>query len=94
MTEEIKPKEYSLSTEEKELLQNQANLKSQQEYLATLIERDMYIFVNGTVKRRLAIGPDMQISYDIAAGKVYAVPKLQPETDPASVPTPEGTKKD
>ena len=70
-----KPKEFSLSKEERELLQNQANLKSQHNYISSLIERDMFIYVNTTVRKRLGISNDMQMTPSIDQGKVFVMPK-------------------
>jgi YesN/AraC family two-component response regulator len=77
--EQVKPKEYSFSAQERDLLQNQENLKSQYQYMFSLIERDMYIFIHSEVKRRLGIGNDMLITWDLAKGKVYATSKPEPQ---------------
>ncbi len=76
-----KPKEYSLSQQERDLLQNQNNLKSQQEYLASLIERDMFIFVNTVVRKRIGVSNDMQITYNVDQGKVFVFPKPEPKKE-------------
>ena len=70
----VKSKQYSLTTEERDLLQSQANLKSQHAYIATLIERDMFIYVNTQVRKRLSIAKDMELSHDVQKGIVTATP--------------------
>lgn len=70
-----KSKEYSFSKEEKRLLDSQDNLRAQYSYVASLIHRDMYVFVNGVVKKRLGIGDDMEITYNLEDGKLKATPK-------------------
>jgi predicted transcriptional regulator len=72
-------KEYSMEKGEKTLLENQNNLRSQYEYMASLIHRDMYVFVNGVIRKRLGISEDMEIVYNLDTGKIYASPKVKKE---------------
>jgi hypothetical protein len=76
MTEEIKkPKEYALSDSEKELLQNINGMKFQYEYLASLLDRDITIILNTTIKKRLNIDDDHFLNLDTDMKKVYAIEK-------------------
>lgn len=80
--EQPKEKLFSLTQEEKALLESQANLRSQYLYLASLIERDTFIYVNTEVRRRNAIGQDMMIDLLLAEGKIVASPKpVAPEAE-------------
>lgn len=72
-------KEYSFSKDEKRLLDSQDNLRAQYSYIASLIHRDMYVFVNGVVGKRLGIGEDMEITYNLEEGKLKVTPKVKVE---------------
>jgi len=77
-----KPKEFSMTTEEHDLVRNQANLRSQHEYIATLIERDTFIFLNTNIRKRLGIDREQQMTYDADAGKVFVFLKPEPKKEP------------
>lgn len=81
MKKDIKQKEYSLSKDEKEHLESCRNLRTQYEYLANLIARDMHLYVYTTVRRRLGLGDDVVLSYDIDAGKLITTPRPEPVGD-------------
>jgi hypothetical protein len=73
----VKPeyKEFSVSKEDRELLESQRSVRTHYLYLAELIERDMRLFVEIQLRKKLNISEDMNIAYDSKTGKVYARPK-------------------
>lgn len=75
----MKVKVYNLSTEEKDLLVNQNNLRSQYEYLASLIQRDSYIYLNREVRERLGLKQDVMLTPDLVKGTVTATKVENPK---------------
>lgn len=74
-------KEYSLTKDEQQTLNDQNDLRIQYEYLASLVQRDMYIFLHGNVKKRLGLAEDVALTYDPQTQKVTTRPK--PKADKA-----------
>ena len=65
-----------MTKEEQDLMVNQASVMSQHEYIASLIKRDMFIFVNKDIRQRLSIPKDLEMTYDVNSGKVFVHPKM------------------
>lgn len=78
---EAKPKEYSLSEEERALLESIFNLRDQHQYTASLMDRDASFFVQTKVKTRLGISNEYYLNLDMANNKVYALQKPKQTTD-------------
>lgn len=73
-------KHFQMTHEEQNLLQSQNDLRSHYEYIASLVERDMYFFVHNNIKKRLDLGNDVELEYEIKTGKITARPKPPKDT--------------
>lgn len=75
----MKQKIFSLTTEEKETLINQNNLRSQYEYIASLIQRDSFIYLNREIKTRLGLKQEIMLTPDLIKGTVTATEVENPK---------------
>lgn len=71
-------KTFKLSKQEKTTLEGMQALKAQHDYMAGLIGRDMYLFLQTTVRTRLDIDKELKLSFDVNKGEVYATEEATP----------------
>ena len=86
-------KKYTLTEVEKSNLTKRKIMLSQQEYLAHLIEQDMSIYVEMTIKKRLGLSPEDTPEIDIEAGEVRLKDKVYAPTLEETAQIAKGTAK-
>lgn len=68
-------KEYQLSNEEMANMQSRAEIKTTYLYLTRVIERDMAMYVNGVIKKRLGLKVEDELEIDTSSGKARLIEK-------------------
>lgn len=70
-----KPKTFKMSREELSNLAGRDAMAGQWRYLTRLVERDMDMYVEDVVKKRLGISKDELVNYDLEQATVTVISK-------------------